>query len=57
MTEEEVEAVIENFAKEDDSSGKTFSRLFVEKFLSNVSCKTQLNVVCVPTRSERRSEE
>jgi hypothetical protein len=37
LTEDEVEAVLENFAKEDDSANKTWTRLIVEKFLSKVS--------------------
>ena len=37
MTEEEVDAVIENFARADEGAGKTWTRLVVEKFLSNVN--------------------
>jgi hypothetical protein len=35
MTEEELEAIMENFASE-DSSSKTWTRVVVEKFLGNV---------------------
>ena len=36
MTEAEVDAMIENFAKEDELSSKTWTRVVVEKFLSKV---------------------
>jgi len=36
MTEEELENVMENFAKEDAYFKKTWSRIVVEKFLSKV---------------------
>jgi hypothetical protein len=37
LTEEQVEAMIENFAKEDDITGKTWTRRIVENFLGHVS--------------------
>lgn len=36
MTEEEVDAMLENFAQEDRAMKKTWTRLVVEKFLSKV---------------------
>jgi hypothetical protein len=36
MTEEELEAIMDNFASEDSSYGKTWTRVVVEKFLGNV---------------------
>ena len=36
MMEEEVDTMIENFAKADEGTGKTWIRLVVENFLSNV---------------------
>lgn len=37
LSPEEVDAVIENFAKEDDTSKKTMTRIIVENYLSKVS--------------------
>ena len=36
MMEEEVDTMTENFAKADEGTGKTWIRLVVENFLSNV---------------------
>jgi len=43
MTDEEVEAVMENFAAQDDSANKTWSRLVVQRFLA----KVRPNPVCI----------
>lgn len=44
LSEDEIDEMIGNFAKEDDTRTKTFTRIIVEKFLSNVSCRYNLYI-------------
>jgi hypothetical protein len=55
LTEDEVDAMIDEFAKDDDYKMKTWSRRVVENFLQNVSLKrreTDPNWMCWISRLE-----
>lgn len=43
IDEDQMETLVDNFAKEDSSGGKTITRIFVERFLSKVCTERTAN--------------
>lgn len=46
IDEDQMETLVDNFAKEDSSEGKTITRIVVERFLSKV-CTRMDSYVCI----------
>lgn len=44
IDEDQMETLVDNFAKEDSSGGKTFTRIVVERFLSKVCMHACMHV-------------